>query len=586
MAFPDSFIDELAARCDIVDIVSRYVALKKSGTNFFGLCPFHSEKTPSFSVSPDKQIYHCFGCAKGGGVINFIMNIENLDFPDAIRFLARIANIAVPEDDRTPDLHAKKERVLELNREAARFFYQNLTTEVGREALSYFERRALRNRTIKNFGLGFAPDSWDALMNEMVSKGFSKSELFDAGLIVKNNKGSFYDRFRNRVMFPIIDLRGNVIAFGGRVLDQSLPKYLNSPDTIVFNKSRNLFALNIAKKSKDRTIILAEGYMDVIALHQAGFTNAVASLGTSLTEDQARLIVRYADEVAIAYDADEAGRKAAMRAIEILKKTGINIKILRVPGAKDPDEFIKSNGADAFTTLLNRSENHIEYRLYDLRAKFNLELDEDRVNYLKAAAKLLATIESPVEREIYASRVSEDVKITLPGMLSEIKKEWKNSLRKIQKEEKRAILSPSTMMQPKARELKYENVHSAAAEEGILALIFLDPELIPDIRSRVTENEFSSPLLRKVFELSAGRFLEGRPVTLSSLTDALTAEEASHVASILAKQLKGLDTGKALDDYISIIKLQSLKAASSDDETLKALQLKHREKKGYGGNKV
>jgi len=584
--FPDSFIDELVSRCDIVDIVSRYVALKKSGTNFFGLCPFHSEKTPSFSVSPDKQIYHCFGCSKGGGVLSFIMNIENLDFVDAVRFLAKIANMEVPEDGNTPDLHAKRQRLYSLNREAARFFHNNLSSDAGRPALSYFEKRGLSTRTIRNFGLGHAPDAWDALIQEMLAKGFSKGELLDAGLVVKNAKGGVYDRFRNRVMFPIIDLRGDVIGFGGRVLDQSLPKYLNSPDTVVFNKSRNLFALNIAKKSKSRTIILAEGYMDVIALHQAGFVNAVASLGTSLTEDQARLIVRYADNAVIAYDADEAGKKASLRAIEILKKTGVNVKILRIPGAKDPDEFIKSNGADAFSALLNRSENHIEYRLYDLRAKYNLTQDEDRVAYLKAAAKLLSTVESPVEREIYASRVAEDTKISVAGMLGEIKKEWANRERRIKREEKRVALAPAKAMQPKEKALQYENVRSAAAEEGLLSLIFFDPSYIPKASSRISPGEFSSKLLGRIYSLASERYGDGRPVTLASMEDSISAEEAAHLSKVLSKPFKGLEAEKALSDYISIIKLQSLKAEETDEQSLLSAQLKYREKKGYGGNRV
>ncbi|MDP4108686.1 MAG: DNA primase [Bacillota bacterium] len=586
MSIPDRFIDELTAKCDIVDIISRYVALKKSGGNFFGLCPFHSEKTPSFSVSPDKQIYHCFGCSKGGGVINFIMNIENLDFPESVRFLAKILNMEVPEDGKTGGDSSKKERLYAASTEAARYFHAKLFSDEGKEALSYLERRALSKRTIRNFGLGYAPDAWDGLIKELMEKGFTKNELLDAGLVVKNSKGSIYDRFRNRAMFPIIDLRGNVIGFGGRVLDQSLPKYLNSPDTPIFNKSRNLFAINIAKNVKSRTILLAEGYMDVIALHQAGFTNAVASLGTSLTEDQARLISRYADEAVISYDADEAGRKAAARAINILKKTGLNVKILRIPGAKDPDEFIKSNGADAFLNLLSRSENHIEYRLCDLRAKYNLGLDEDRVSYLKAAAKLLSTVESPVEREIYASRVAEEAKITLSGMLNEIKKEYSLFEKKKKREEKREILSPASAIQPKTREFRYGNVHSAAAEEGIISLCFYDPTLIPDILSRISSAEFSSRLLGKVLDIAAERYKDERPVTLPSVSDSLSEAEISHISKVISKPVKGSDIKKAMSDYISIIKLQSLKGENLDEESLLLAQSKYREIKGFGGNKV
>jgi len=326
--------------------------------------------------------------------------------------------------------------------------------------------------------------------------------------------------------------------------------------------------------------------MDVIALHQAGFVNAVASLGTSLTEDQARLIVRYADNAVIAYDADEAGKKASLRAIEILKKTGVNVKILRIPGAKDPDEFIKSNGADAFSALLNRSENHIEYRLYDLRAKYNLTQDEDRVAYLKAAAKLLSTVESPVEREIYASRVAEDTKISVAGMLGEIKKEWANRERRIKREEKRVALAPAKAMQPKEKALQYENVRSAAAEEGLLSLIFFDPSYIPKASSRISPGEFSSKLLGRIYSLASERYGDGRPVTLASMEDSISAEEAAHLSKVLSKPFKGLEAEKALSDYISIIKLQSLKAEETDEQSLLSAQLKYREKKGYGGNRV
>ena len=362
MAFPESFLTELAERNDIEDVVGSYVRFtKRSGSNLFGLCPFHSEKTPSFSVSPDKQIYHCFGCGKGGSVINFIMEIENLSFPDAVEFLARRAGMEVPDDRSGDDTRHKRERMLAINRDTARFFYEMLVSPQGKPAQDYIVRRKISPAMVKNFGLGFAPDTWDSLVKRLKSLGYSELEMFDAGLVRKGQKGGVYDTFRNRLMFPVIDVRGNVIGFSGRILGDGEPKYMNSPETLVFNKSQNLFALNLAKKSKNGYIILAEGNVDVVALHQAGFDCAVASLGTSLTPEQARLISRYAKEVVIAYDSDGAGQKASQRAIGILEKLDLKVKVLRMDGAKDPDEFIKLKGPDAFKNLIEKSENHVEY---------------------------------------------------------------------------------------------------------------------------------------------------------------------------------------------------------------------------------
>ena len=369
MAFPERFLDELTERNDIVDVVSQYVRLtKKSGANLFGLCPFHSEKTPSFSVAPDKQIYHCFGCGKGGGVINFIMEIENLSFPDAVAFLARRANMPLPEEAQSEDT-SRRARLLQLNRDAARFFHETLKSPQGAPAQDYIRRRAISPAMVTRFGLGFAPDSWDSLANAMRKKGYSDQGMFEAGLVKHGKSGGVYDAFRNRLMFPVIDGRGSVIGFSGRILGDGEPKYLNSPETPVFSKSHNLFGLNLAKKSKNGYIILVEGNIDVVSLHQAGFDGAVASLGTSLTGEQARLISRYTNEVILCYDSDEAGRKAASRAIGILEKLDLKVRVLQVPGAKDPDEFIKKNGADAFRNLIDASAGQIEYRLRDVEAK-------------------------------------------------------------------------------------------------------------------------------------------------------------------------------------------------------------------------
>ena len=365
MAFPEEFLEELAEKNPIGDVVGQYVSLTRRGSNLFGLCPFHNEKTASFSVAPEKGIYYCFGCHKGGGVVNFIMEIEGLDYPDAVRYLAKRAGLVVPEDERQGTSNYRhKERLWQLCRDAARYYHQCLKSPEGKVGLDYLMSRGLSADTIVRFGLGFAPNRWDSLIKAMLEKGYTREEMAEAGLArsrkrQKENKDgtiteydSYYDWFRNRVMFPIIDVRGNVIGFGGRVMDQSEPKYLNSPESTVFNKRKNLFALNVAKKTKMEMLVLTEGYMDTITMHQYGFDCAVASLGTSLTQEQAGMLSKYTKQMVLCYDGDQAGQNAAKRAISILEKTGVSVRVLRMQGAKDPDEFLRKYGADQFKALL------------------------------------------------------------------------------------------------------------------------------------------------------------------------------------------------------------------------------------------
>ena len=371
MAFPQQFLDELTARSDIVDVVSAYVHLTKKGNNYFGLCPFHNEKTGSFSVSPDKQIFYCFGCKKGGGVINFIMEEENLSFRDAVGFLATRANLELPVEDGDREAGHKRERLLDLNRAAAQFYYQNLQSPQGAAVAAYLNRRKISRRTATNFGLGASLDSWDSLLTAMLQKGFTKAELLAAGLVVQNQQGRLYDKFRNRLMFPVIDVRGDVVAFGGRVLDKSEPKYMNTSETMVYSKRRVLYGMNLAKKSKRGNIILCEGNIDVITLHQAGFDNAVASMGTALTVEQIRLLSRYTKELVLCYDNDEAGKNATQKAIDLLNNSEFSVKVLQLPRRlengqyvkQDVDDFIKFHGREAFEALLTGSENHIEFRM-------------------------------------------------------------------------------------------------------------------------------------------------------------------------------------------------------------------------------
>ena len=586
MSIPQSFLDDLTARCDIVELVSQYVQLKKSGANYFGLCPFHNEKTASFSVAPERQIFHCFGCGAGGGAIRFIMQIEGLDFVDAVKFLADRVGMTVPEDGSvSEDGRRARARLLELNRDAARFFHAQLMSDAGREGLNYFRGRQLSQKTVNNFGLGFAPPGWDNLINDMTRRGYSKQELIDAGLVVKNERGGIYDKFRNRVMFPIIDVRGNVIAFGGRVLDDSKPKYLNSPETQIFSKSRNLFALNLARKSKEKRFILAEGYMDVISLHQAGFDTAIASLGTSLTEEQARLISRYTDQVVISYDGDAAGRAATERAIEIFKRTGgMKIKVLSFSGAKDPDEYIKKNGAHAFALLLDNSESHMEYKLDMAAAKYDLKSDAGRVSFIKEAVALLASCQSPVEREIYAARAADSAGVSADAVKNELKRELSRRKKKQLKDEHIKVISPERAAQPAAKTVKYDNVRSALAEEGVIGLASADAQLLEYARDNLSPDDFSSEFLGQVFAKITGEYEQaGQLPSFDRISADMPTDRVNHLAAVMARtELSGGE--RAMRDFIDIIKFEKMKTGLADSEfSLEAAAQKYREKKGYGG---
>lgn len=580
MPFPENFINELTERNDIVDVVSSYVRLgKKSGSNLFGLCPFHSEKTPSFSVSPDKQIYHCFGCGKGGGVISFIMEIENLSFPEAVEFLAKRAGMPLPEESHDAE-SKKRARLLALNRDAARFFYEQLSTPAGAAARDYMGRRRISPATAKNFGLGFAPDSWDSLEKAMRQKGYSDFDLFDAGLVRRGKQSGFYDTFRNRLMFPVIDVRGNVIGFSGRILGDGEPKYMNSPETLVFNKSRNLFALNLAKKSKSGYIILSEGNIDVVSLHQAGFDSAVASLGTSLTPEQARLLSRYTDQVIIAYDNDGAGIKASQRAIDILEKLDLKVKVLRMSGAKDPDEFIQLKGADAFRNLLDASENQVDYRLRSVSDKYDLSVDEQKVEFLKEATDLLSRLPNQMERQVYAMRVASMAGLPDSAVQSEVERRRRQLLGRARKEDERKQARPARQNQPTDRALRYDDPGSAAAEEGIIRLLYLEPSL--GRRSDLPRAEdFSSQALGHIYEVILGKLLRGEAVSTDILSEYLSSGEVSLLIRILQKPEILSNAEATLSDYINKIHEQKEQKAGGTD--LRALADKLRERKGYEG---
>ncbi|MBR5479768.1 MAG: DNA primase [Clostridia bacterium] len=579
MTFSDSFLDEVRARCDIVDVISRYTSLTKRGSGYVGLCPFHNEKTPSFSVSRDKQFYHCFGCGVGGDVITFIMKIENLDFPDAVAQLAERAGLALPTIDEGSTLaKRRRDRVYAVNKEAARFFHANLHTEGGREALEYLNGRGLTAATQTRFGLGYAPAAWDSLTKEMVKKGFTKNELIDAGLAVTGKNGSIYDRFRNRVMFPIIDVKGQVLGFGGRVMDDSTPKYLNTSDTIVFNKRKNLFALNFAKKTAAPAIILTEGYMDVIALHQAGFDSAVASLGTALTDEQVKLISRYKKSVIIAYDQDGAGIKATQRALELIKPSDLSVKVLRMHDAKDPDEYIKKFGRDRFLRLIDQAESESEYRLSGVRADFDTGSDEGKVSYLKAAIEELAKISSKVEREIYIARIAKDTGVSVDAIAHEVARAQRKDDRKKKRDEENRNLTPVRTHQPKSRAVRFDNPKSAIAEEGVIGTLTLRNDWISAAAEQLAPDEFSSPMLSDIYRIIINQHDAGRDVTPASVLGVLEGDASNHFSGILAREAE--PNADALRDYIKIIKTEAAKAG---EDALSAAARLYKDKKSYGG---
>ncbi len=567
MPFPESFLQELKLRNDITEIVSSYVNLKRRGRNMVGLCPFHGEKTPSFNVYTENGSFYCFGCGVGGDVITFIMKIENLDYVDAVKFLAQRAGLEIPENTYDDSLSKLRKRVFEANREAARFYYDTLNSPIGRMGLDYFHSRALTDRTIRHFGLGFSDDKHTSLCRHLKSKGFSENEIVAANLAFASKRGKgIYDRFSNRVMFPIIDLRGNVIAFGGRILTDEKPKYLNTSDTPVFKKSANLFSLNNAKNSGSRTLILCEGYMDVIAVNQAGITNAVATLGTALTSEQAVLMKRYADEVVICYDSDEAGQKATARAIPILRNAGLLVRVLTVPNGKDPDEFIRSKGADgpaAFKAAIEKSGNDVEYRLQKLKQSYNLETSDGKVGYLEAAAKIIAEISSPIERDVYTSKICSEYGIEKTAFASQINAAARRTRREYRSKEQRKIRTELSGRADKIDTDHYKQPRSSSAEESLVAFLVKNPDSAEYIAKNVKAEQFKNALMKQYYQYFLSRIQSG----LSPLTNAaadFSGDEVSKLYQILSKHSAIASTGQALNEYINVINEESQKLSNED----------------------
>ncbi len=569
MPLPPDFIEQLKSENRIEDVIGSVVPLKRSSRDFVCLCPFHSEKSPSCHIHTGGQYFHCFGCGAGGDVITFVMRYENLAYMDAIRFLAQRAGMTVPEDNTTDETARLRQRILEMNRESARFFNTILTRErAGEKGRLYFSSRQLSPQTITKYGLGYAPDDWRMLTDHLKGMGYTEDELIASNLSRRNRNDQLYDNFRDRVIFPIIDLRGNVIAFGGRVIDGEGPKYLNSSDSPVFRKSRNLFSLNFAKKTDERRLILCEGYMDVIMLVQAGFENAVATLGTALTSEQARLMKQYADEVIISYDSDNAGQTAAMRAINLLGEAGLRAKVLKISGAKDPDEFIKNFGAAQFRHILESSEGAVNFELGKCADGLDLASDTGRVEYLKRASGVIASIGSSVEREVYISRMAADQNIPTDAVRAQVE-----SLRRKSKKTEDSTNWQKVRTFDKERREDPQAARDPGlfrAEKGILAYIFRNPDELEYVRSNISAEDFGTDLNRRIYK-DYIELLESSPqADIMSLQSGYTPEEMSRVTAVMTEYRELRLDRHSFDDFAKLLRSRreraGLKPAAQMDE--------------------
>ncbi|NLP27346.1 MAG: DNA primase [Clostridia bacterium] len=550
MRIPDEIIQKIKNENDVVDIVSEVVRLKRSGRNYMGLCPFHKEKSPSFSVSSDKQIYKCFGCGEAGNVFTFLMKYRNMDFIEAVKYLADRANITIEyNDDKTRAYEEQKKRLYKLNVEAARFFYSNLVKK--KKAQEYFTARGISVSTMKRFGLGFAPDSWHSLLDGLKRKGYTELDMLNLGLIIKSEKGNMYDRFRNRIMFPVFDYSGRVIGFGGRVLDDSKPKYLNSPESLIFQKGINLYGLNFALKNKsNRTFIIVEGYMDCISLHQYGITNVVASLGTALTERQAKLLRRYADKIIMAYDADGAGQAATIRGMEILRKEGLDVRIMSMPSGKDPDEFIRANGKEAFLRIADKAMSLIDYKIKKAAEGVNFNDSQEVIKYIKKATEVLAEL-NPVEKDVYIKRMSQETGVKEQAIYDLLKGQLNNSSKEA---------SNMNTMPTFGQKLYVEPAH-VKAERNLLKLMTIDDECYKYIIENLSQDMFIMEGHKKVFDL----IVEGKNKEVADLNryvedrcdDVESSKEWVEISNLELIE-DDFENKQLIIDYISEIKKYQL----------------------------
>ena len=588
-SFTDEFLTQLRNRCDIEDIIGRYVNLKKTGSSTVGLCPFHSERTPSFHVSGRKQMFYCFGCHKGGDVITFIMEAEHLPYVDAVVFLANMVGLPVPQKNVfDTEIAELRKRILEINRAAARFYFDTLFKPEGKAGLEYFKNRKLTPTTVRRFGLGYAPDSWDSLLKHLLDKGYALDDIKAAGLAIQSKTGGkHFDRFRSRCMFPIIDHRGNVIGFGGRTMDANNPaKYLNSSENLVFKKGQNLFALNIAKNTKETCLILCEGYMDVISLHQAGFDNAVASLGTALTPDQARLIRRYTENVVVCYDSDAAGKKATQRALEILPPAGLNVRVMTVTGGKDPDDMMKEEGGkEKFRRLLDASFNSVDYRFSETLAKYDISVDTEKIECLKRMAEIIAPIPYPAERDVYASKIAEIMTVDKKAVVAEINQRRKRMQQFREKEERAKQLSSLTDANDKVNPQRPRHLKAAKAEEDLLSVLINMPEKATRITSQISEEDFVTDFNRRVF-IALKEKIEQDPTAdhLLNIAQYFTPEEMSHINTFMAGIEAINVTDAAIDSAVGILKKEKKKILQRSFDSDETFAIRLRELQGGNRN--
>ena len=582
---PQDYIQEVVRRNDIEDVVQSYVQLRRRGRTCTGLCPFHTEKTPSFVVYPETQSFYCFGCGAGGDVITFIKKISNLEYVEAVKLLASRVGMPMPnEEDKAGEMRRK---VLAINRDAARYFYDQLNKPTPEAALAreyWRRRRGLSDDTIRRFGLGYAPDSYSDLLHYLKGRGYNEEELLESGLVRRSEKGNLYNLFRHRMITPIIDLRGNVIAFGGRVLDDSKPKYINSPETVVYKKSRTLFALNIAKRSTSRRYILCEGYMDVISMHQAGFDTAVCACGTALTPEQVKLIGEYADEVILSYDSDEAGQKAAARSLELFAPSPARVSVLNIPGAKDPDEFIKKFGRDRFEMLLNGTANATEFKLAKIRAKYDIATDKGRLDYIKEALALLAGHISPTEREVYAGRLAEETGISRGAIQTQLRGAVRRAEQTARRRRQQQLAGEGVAASIK---VPYDLGGSKAlglanAEQQLVAAMLKDPAVIRKVRAKITPGEFLLPEMQQVCSAIFALDSQGAAVSLSALGAVLSEQDLAQLAQLLARNADLNLTDQDIEMFLTRIRKslpKSSKAGSmSADELQNYLQSLQKEK--------
>ena len=559
--FPDEWIDEVVSRNDIVDVISEYVILKPSGRGYFGLCPFHSEKTASFHVSPERQIYHCFGCGEGGNVISFVMGMEHVEFVEAMERLAERAGVPLPNDTDTKDYQKEREerqQLYEINRECARYYRSKLFEEEGKEALAYLNSRGLDMRTIKSFGLGYAPDRWECAREYLKSRGYEEKQLLEVGITVENKeKGRIYDRFRNRAMFPIINQRGLVLGFGGRVLDGSLPKYLNSSDSPTFSKSRNLFGLNLAGKARPlKFLIIVEGYMDVITLHQFGFPQAVASLGTSLTEEQARLMRRYASEVYIAYDGDTAGQKATLRALDILRDAGCRARVLQFPDGLDPDEVLKKYGSEYFRKLMNQSHSAVNYKLGRLREKYDPETTDGKVDFATAAAGVLAELDNPIERDTHVRELESRLGISSRAIYDQINRAQAVAGKQNRRQRNSVGNNRNTIKkkQPKILKSRYSK-----AEDHLIQLMAQGEVMARKVLDGLGNITLEDPLHQRVVAIVRDLLEKDRDIgeaqILSRITD---REDVKKLVDIFRQEMEYDNLDTMLSDWLGQIARNTL----------------------------